>query len=78
MRIDLTEMHAAADRVAARAEATHRIEQMALEAEIAWAKENKQPLSGPFWQPAHIAGLKARAARAVADALAEVMEEENA
>ncbi|TIV83817.1 MAG: hypothetical protein E5V64_06540 [Mesorhizobium sp.] len=72
MRIDLAEMHRAADRVAARAEATSVKEQAALTAEIEFAKANKQAVTGSHWKAAYVAGEKARAARAVADALAEV------
>lgn len=73
MRIDLAEMHRAADRVAARAEATLAKEQDALAAEIEFARANKQAVTGSYWKAAYVAGEKARAARAVADALAEVM-----
>ena len=73
MRIDLAEMHRAADRVAARTEAALAAEQDALAAEIEFAKANKQAVTGSYWKAAHVAGLKARAARAVADAIAEVM-----
>jgi hypothetical protein len=75
MNIDLADMRAAAARVADRYEATLVAEQAALAAEIAWAKENKQALAGPYWHPAHVAGLKAKAARAMADAIAEVSAE---
>lgn len=73
MRVNLADMHAAAIRVADTAEATLATEQAALAAEIAWAKENKQAVTGSYWKAAYVAGEKARAARAVADAIAEVM-----
>ncbi|TIW28699.1 MAG: hypothetical protein E5V63_04270 [Mesorhizobium sp.] len=76
MRIDLAEMHRAADRVAARAEATSAKEQAALTAEIEFAKANKQAVTGSYWKAAYVAGEKARAARAVADALAEISAEQ--
>lgn len=58
----LADLHAAAVRVADAAEATLAIEQ----AKVAGAAG---------WQAAHVASQKARAARAVADAIAEVCAE---
>jgi hypothetical protein len=44
-------------------------------ADMEFAKANKQACSGSYWHAAHVAGLKARAARALADALAEISAE---
>ncbi|TPN11702.1 hypothetical protein [Mesorhizobium sp. B2-1-2] len=73
--VSLADMHAAAVRVADTADATLAKEQAVLTAEIDFARANKQACSGSYWHAAHVAGLKARAARAVADALAEVCAE---
>lgn len=74
-RVNLADLHAAAVRVAGSAEATLAKEQAVLAAEIEFAATNKQACSGSYWHAAHVAGLKARAARAMADALAEISAE---
>jgi hypothetical protein len=74
-RVDLADMHAAALRAADAADARLATEQAVLVAEIEFAKANKQACSGSYWHAAHVAGLKARAARALADALAEISAE---
>lgn len=64
MKINLADLHAAAVRVAATSEAA------------ALAAEQAKAAGVTDWQAAHIASQKARTARAVADAITEVIEEE--
>ncbi|TIU67060.1 MAG: hypothetical protein E5W25_16400 [Mesorhizobium sp.] len=84
-RFNLADLYAGARRVAEHAEAMLSYEQRILAAEIEFAKANKQAVTGSYWKAAYVAGEKARAARAVADALsanvvaevlAEIMAEE--
>ncbi len=76
-RVDfsLADMQAAAARVVRSAETTLVAERAVLADEIAYAVANKQAVSGGHWQGAYIAEQKARAARAVASAIAEVLGE---
>lgn len=76
-RVDfsLADMQAAAARVAKSAETTLVAERAVLTDEIAFAVANKQALGGGHWQATYIAEQKARAARAVADAIAEICAE---
>ena len=71
-KFSLADMQAAAARVVKSAETTLTAERAVLADEIAFAIANKQAVSGSYWQAAYLAEQKARAARAVAAALAEI------
>ncbi|TIV60308.1 hypothetical protein [Mesorhizobium sp.] len=71
----LSELHAAAERKAAAAEAIVAKEQAALEADLAFAREHKQAMGAGYWQPLHRAKLQAKIARALANTYAEVLNE---
>ncbi|RWF64107.1 hypothetical protein [Mesorhizobium sp.] len=71
----LSELHAAAERKAAAAEAIAAKEQAALEADLTFAREHKQAMGAGYWQPLHRAKLQAKTARALAEAITEIMGE---
>ncbi|MEI9402355.1 hypothetical protein O7A05_09280 [Mesorhizobium sp. Cs1330R2N1] len=71
----LSELHAAAERKAAAAEAIVAKEHAALEADLAFAREHKQAMGAGYWQPLHRAKLQAKTARALADSYAELLGE---
>lgn len=71
----LAELHAAAARKASAAEARVAIEEAALAENQAFAKAFKQTMSGDYWKPLHIARLQAQTARALAEAITEIMGE---
>lgn len=75
VRIALTDMRATAAQAAQKADETLAQEQAVTAAEIAFAVEHKQTITGHYWQGSYAARLKAQAAHAVADAIAEIMEE---
>ncbi|QKC89950.1 hypothetical protein EB230_17215 [Mesorhizobium sp. NZP2234] len=73
--IALADLHAAAMRKADAAEAKVAMEQAALNDDLAYARENHQSMGENYWKPLHLARLKSQTARALAEAITEIMGE---
>lgn len=71
----LAELRAAAMGKADAAEAKADAEQAALNDDLAFAKEHHQSMGENYWKPLHHAKLRAQTARALAEAITEILGE---
>lgn len=72
MNISVERLRTAANSVAHRLEAKAAAAQAEHDEMVAFAAKNKQALPAGYWESAHLARVRAQAARKVAEAIGEV------